>query len=202
MSMRLASSPLAISLTLTVLAAIPVAGASPMPSSAAPSNAASASPSDAAATTFTSDTYGYSLTVPPDWTTVQATEAWDGQGAPGHHLAVANQFVGPATASAWAYAAATREDPAAYVESRIAGNFADHSDTCPQNPEVQEPITIGGDAGTFLAWDCGILINQAVVVHDGVGYLFGFRDPAVHAATDAADRLTFEQLLAQVSFPG
>jgi hypothetical protein len=57
--------------------------------------------------TFTSETYGYSLAVPAGWTTVQATTAWDGQGAPGSGEAQADQFVGPASASAWAYAAGT-----------------------------------------------------------------------------------------------
>ena len=202
MTMRRASSGSVIALLLAVVGATPAAGASPMPSAPVPTMSAAASPSAAAATTFTSDTYGYSMTLPPDWMTVQATAAWDGQGAPGSSAPEADQFVGPATASAWAYAAPTTDDPTAYIQDRIAGNFADHSDTCPQDPEVQEPIVIGGDAGTFLAWDCGILINQAVLVHDGIGYVFGFRDPAIHAATDVADRATFEQLIGEVSFPG
>ena len=64
-------------------------------------------------------------------------------------------------------------------------------------------VSLGSTQGRSPLWPrSGILINQAVVVHDGVGYLSGFRDPAVHAAIDAADRLTFEHLLAQVSFPG
>ena len=68
-------------------------------------------------------------------------------------------------------------------------------------PDVTDQITIGGDPGTLLAFDCGILINNAIAVHDGVAYLFGFRDPAVHAATDPTDRATFVMLLESVRFP-
>jgi hypothetical protein len=41
-----------------------------------------------------------------------------------------------------------------------------------------------------------------VVVHDGIVYVFGFRDPAVHAATDAGDLAILEELVASVSYPG
>ena len=167
---------------------------SPSPAVASPSPLASPM-------SFASDTYGYSLSVPLGWTTVQATEVWDGQGAPSHEQPVADQLVGPGPASAWAYAATTASDLAVYAEETIAATNADHGDTCPSTPEVQEPIDIGGETGTLLSWDCGILINLAVTVHDGIGYLFGFRDPAIHAATDEADRVIFEQLLASVRFP-
>jgi hypothetical protein len=195
--------PLIVTLLLLLLVAIPAAGASPVPSSPGPAatSPAVASPSSSVtATTFTSDTYGYSLTVPTGWTTVQATTAWDGHGAPGSDDPKSDQFVSPATASAWAYAAPTSLDSAAYAPDRIAGTYADHSDTCPATPEVQEPIEIGGEVGTFLAWDCGILINQAVIVHDGIGITFGLRDPGIHAATDPGDRATLEQILDSVRF--
>ena len=53
----------------------------------------------------------------------------------------------------------------------------------------------------LLGFDCGILINSAVTVHDGMAYVFGFRDPSVHAATDPTDRATFLALLKSVTFP-
>ena len=83
----------------------------------------------------------------------------------------------------------------------IAATTADHGDTCPPVPESQEPIEIGSEPGVLLSYDCGILINIAVAVHDGVAYVFGFRDPAVHAATDPADRETFLGLLESVTYP-
>jgi hypothetical protein len=113
----------------------------------------------------------------------------------------ADQFVSPGPASAWALAAPTGKDLAGYVDERIAANAAGHSSTCPPTPDVQDPIDIGGGPGTLLGYNCGILINLAVAVHDGVGYLIGFRDPAVHAATDATDKQTLEGLLSSVEFP-
>jgi hypothetical protein len=175
----------------------PVASAAPSPTVAA-SAAPTASP---VPTTFASTTYGYSLTVPAGWTSIQASVAWNGSGAPFSGDAEADQFNGPGTASAWAFAAPTTKDLAGYAQERIAATAAAASATCPAAPDLQDQIEIGGEPGTLLSWDCGILINIAVMVHNGAGYLFGFRDPAVHAATDAADRATFLDLLKSVRFP-
>ncbi len=97
-------------------------------------------------------------------------------------------------------AAPTTRDLAGYAKDRIDANAKDHSDTCPPVPSVKEPIKIGSEPGTFMAWDCGILINVAVAVHNGKGYVFGFRDPAIHAATDLADRAVFLEILKSVKY--
>ena len=78
---------------------------------------------------------------------------------------------------------------------------AEHGDTCPNGSVARENVTIGSSPGVLLAWDCGILTN-IVAVHDTVGYAFVFRDPTVHAATEAADHNTFVQLLRSVRFSG
>ncbi len=150
---------------------------------------------------FTSKTYGYSLTLPGDWTTIQATAAWNGKGAPFHDVPEADQFVGPPPASAWFFGAPTKKDLAARVKESIAANAAEHGNTCPPVPSVQDPIEIGGEPGVLLGFDCGILINNAITVHDGMAYLFGFRDPAVHAATSPKDRAVFLEMLKSVTFP-
>lgn len=114
---------------------------------------------------------------------------------------MADQFLGHADTSSWAFAAQTTKGLRAYVKGTIEGTVEDHGDTCPAaTPDAQHPIEIGGQPGTLLAWDCGLLINQAVTVQDGVGYFFGFRDPSVQAATDAADRKLFLELLDSVTF--
>ena len=84
------------------------------------------------------------------------------------------------------------------MKGTIEGTVEDHGDTCPVTPDARNPIEIGGQPGTQLAWNCGILINQAVTVDNGVGYFFGFRDPSVQAATDSADRELFVELLKSV----
>ena len=182
---------------------------SPTSSAAAPSSSApaespspTASPTPAASTTpFTSKTYGYSLTPPAGWTTIQATAKWDGKGAPTHDVPEADQFISPGPASAWFFGAPTSKDLAAREAERVAANAKDHGDTCPPVPESQDPIEIGGEPGVLSSYDCGILINTAVTVHDGVAYGFGFRDPAGHAATRPDDRALFLGLLESVKFP-
>jgi hypothetical protein len=168
--------------------------------SATPAPTVSAGPS-ASPTSFTSKTYGYSLTVPAGWTVIQATSAWDGKGAPFHDVPEADQFVGPAAASAWFFGAPTTKDLAGKVKESIAANAASHGNTCPAVPDVQDPIQIGSEPGVLLGYNCGILINSGITVHKGVAYLFGFRDPEVHAATHPADRAAFLELLKSVQFP-
>ena len=87
-------------------------------------------------------------------------------------------------ASAWFFGAPTTKDLAARVKE-IASPRTPPITAIPARrcPSVQEPIEIGGEPGVLLGYDCGILINSAITVHDGMAYLFGFRDPAVHAAT-------------------
>ena len=167
---------------------------------ASPSAVAAPTPSGSP-TAFTSKTYGYSLTVPAGWTTIQASIPWDGEGMPSHDVPEADQFVSPSSPSASFHGAPTTKDLAGQVKQAIAGIAVDHGDTCPPVPKSQEPISVGSEPGVLLNYDCGILITNAITIHDGVAYVFGFRDPAVHAATDAADRATFLALLESVKFP-
>jgi hypothetical protein len=181
-----------------------VASAAPTSSVAASTPAVTPSVSPSAASSpvpFTSNTYGYSLSIPADWHAIQATKSWDGKGAPFHDVPEADQFVGPAAASAWFFGAPTTKDLAGQVKGAIAANAAEHSDTCPPVPSFQDPIQIGSEPGVLIGYNCGILINGAFAVHKGKAYVFGFRDPSVHADTDPTDRKAFLDLLGSVTFP-
>lgn len=170
----------------------------------APTTAATVKPAATATSpaTFTSPLYGYTITLPPDWAAGAAMLPWDGKSAPGHEEPTVDKFGGPQSATAWAQAAPVTVDLDRFVNDTIAWTVRDHGDTCPATaPEKTEPIEIGGEAGTLLSWDCGILINQALLVRNGTGYVFVMRDFAVPAATDPADRALFESLLNAVSFP-
>ena len=192
------SQPSQASAEPSAVASAPSASSSAVADSPSPP----ASPTAAAsATSFTSKTYGYSLTPPAGWTTIQATAKWDGKGAPFHDVPEADQFVSQGPASAWFFGAPTTKDLTARVAESVEANAAEHGDTCPPVPEFQDPIEIGGEPGVLLGFNCGILINTAITVHDGVAYVFGFRDPAVHAATSPADRALFLGLLESVTFP-
>jgi len=144
--------------------------------------------------------YHYALTLPAGWAAAPAAAPWDGSGAPTHGEPVVDSFVGPASPASWAFGAPTKETLSAYVASVVSDNFKFHGCTCPAKPESVEPIEIGGEPGALIAWNCGILINLAATVHGGIGYHFGFRDPAVHAATDPTDRAVFSTLLSSVTF--
>ena len=83
----------------------------------------------------------------------------------------------------------------------IARNAKFHGDTCPPVPERTEATTAGDEPATFMAWNCGILIDIVVVLHHGVGYEFVMRDPDVSAATDPTDRKILDALLKTLTFP-
>ena len=153
------------------------------------------------ATSLTSDTYQYSLTLPAGWTSAQASKTWDGKTGLKSDSAEVDRFLAPAAVTSTGVAAPSDQTLAASTDALIAATVQFHSDTCPPTPEAQDPITIGGDPGMLVAWNCGILINIAVTVHNGVGYQFLWRDPAVHAATDPTDRAAFLAMLESVQFP-
>jgi len=162
---------------------------------------AAATTGGSTASPFASGVYRYALAVPAGWQAVAAKRAWDGSGAaPTHEDPDADEWSRPDGASVFAFAAPTRHHLTGYAREWIARTAAEHGDTCPNPPAAREPVTIGGDSGVLLAWDCGILIDIAVAVHDGAGYAFVFRDPNVHAATDPADHETFVRLLRSVKF--
>ena len=152
-------------------------------------------------TSFTSTIYRYTLAVPAGWSAAAATAPWKDGSDASHDVPEADQWMSPGSASAWAMAAPFGQGLASYTKRLIADTKRYHSDTCPEQPASRDRITIGGHPGTLVAYDCGILINLGVTVHHGVGYLFGFRDPGVHAASDPADRATFLALLESVRLP-
>jgi hypothetical protein len=150
---------------------------------------------------FTSSLYGYSLTLPAGWSAGAAFLRWDGASAPGYHDPSVDKFGGSGTVSTFMFAGPTSDKLDAFVRHTIAWTVRDHGDTCPDTaPEASEPIDFGGTPGRLLAWNCGILINQALVVHDGSAYTMVMRDPGVPTATDEADRALLEQLLGSVVF--
>jgi hypothetical protein len=153
--------------------------------------------------TFASDTYGYSLTPPAQWTSVQASGKWDGQTGLDIDAPQVDKFRSPTTDPAfWAVATPWQRSLAAFTSFAISWNSSFHGDTCPAEPNTRTPITVGGQPGELLAYDCGILINTAVTVDHGTGYWFVFRDQGVQAPTDPTDHATFLRVLKSVRFPG
>jgi hypothetical protein len=184
---------------------IAAASEAPRATTAVRSNRPSVPPSPSAVATlsaFTSEVYPYSLTVPGGWSSVAATAPWDGVSGVKSDSPEVDRWISVGSASSWASAAAYAKNLESYVAKTIADTARYHGDTCTAPPEVQEPITVGGEPGALMAWNCGILINIGVTVHNRIGYTFGFRDPAVRASTDPTDHEIFIDLLKSVQFPG
>ena len=181
----------------------PVGAPSPSSSPTArssPTVSPSAVASPSGPVVFTSSLYGYTITLPAGWATAPAIVRWDGKVQPGPD-AETDKFGGPAQTSAFGFAGPFRGTLTAFVSDRIAATARDHADTCPvAQPEVNEPLQIGGQRWVLLGWDCGALINTAVTVRAGVGYVLTFRDLAIHAATDPADRAIFRSMLDSIEF--
>lgn len=151
---------------------------------------------------FHSPEYGYTVTLPAGWTANQAYSKWNGSAELVKDSLDVDVFFRPSS-SAISFAAAARwtHGLATYARYLIASTVRYHSDTCPRRPNKQVGIAMGGGPGVLLEYNCGILINIAVTVRHGVGYVFTFRDDSVQAATDRTDHAVFAQILRSVEFP-
>lgn len=152
--------------------------------------------------TFTSKAYGYTLTAPAGMTPRQAYDKWDGVTELDGSSAEVDLIGDPSeTKGVWAAAARTNRDLAADVAYAISWNARVHGDFCPQRPDITSRITIGGRPGVLLSYNCGILVNQAVTVDQGISYWFSFVDRSLAAATNPTDDATFRAILSSVRFP-
>jgi hypothetical protein len=175
--------------------------ASPVSSRASTTPSSGASQSTALERTrFTSKTYGYAAMLPAGWIGIQALQKWDGRTAVTYTSAQVDQL-GSGSPGAFGVATPWKRDLAAFTRFLNSPKFLNHSEFCPQQPTTRDRITMGGQPGVLLAYDCGILINIAATVHNGVAYWFVFRDPRVYAANDPTDHATFLKMLRSLRFP-
>ena len=140
------------------------------------------------------------MALPTDWTTIQAVAKWDGRSGLTYESAQVDQFASSGK-NVSGVAARWNRDLAAYTRFWISWITRYHGQTCPVEPNSRTAATIGGQPGVLLAYNCGILINQAITVHNGVGYDFLFRDPSVAAASNPADHAMFMTMLSSIRFP-
>ena len=132
---------------------------SPTIPSASPAAPATATPTAAPTpatvpTTFTSRTYGYSLTLPAGWIAIQASKAWDGTSGISHDSAEVDQFVVSDAKAASGIAAPTSGDVKALAKKTISDTAKYHGDTCKPGATLQAPIKVGSQPGILLAFDC------------------------------------------------
>jgi len=177
-------------------------GSSSSPTSSTTGGPSATPSSTGAPTTFTSKQYGYTLTLPAQWTSADAVGKWDRRSALDiGSFDVDRFFSGVQGKGSYGAAGRWHGDLASYTTWLVAWTHRTHGDTCPAKPSTRTPISIGGQQGVLLAYNCGILINIAATVHHGVGYHFVFKDDGVFDSTDPADRATFLQMLNSVQFP-
>ena len=168
--------------------------------SASPTHSpALAASTPSAAGTFASRHYGYTEALPAGWRLVtQATQQWDGKGAPGYDTRVVDLFQGPGGVQAWALAAPTKKSLAAYTTATIRAARAAHPSSPPQSNRA---ITIGGAPARLLTViapaGSGFLVEIAVTVHHGTAFVFASLNPS---GTTPTDRPAFRNFLAGITF--
>jgi hypothetical protein len=153
----------------------------------------------------TSGHYGYTETLPTGWRLAkQASRQWHGTGGPGYDRPVVDLFAGPRGVQAWAIAAPTTKNLAAYTAKTIRASRAAHPCSPPQTSQA---ITIGGAPARLLGMICaphsGFLVQIAVTVHNGTGFVFASQPaPGATTATDrATERAAFRNFLAGIRLP-
>jgi hypothetical protein len=190
----------AASLIVTALLAGCASSATTGPSTPPAQSPATAS-TPAAARIFTSRHYGYTEALPAGWTGGQATQQWNGTGAPGDEDSVVDLFQGPGGVEAWALAAPTKENLAAYTRTTTRAAAAAHP--CPATPQTDQAITIGGAPARLLGMQCpsgsGFLVETAVTIHDGTAFVFASQNPS-GTGSQSADRAAFRTFLASIRF--
>ena len=170
------------------------------PKATSTQSAPAAASTPAAPRTFTSRHYGYAGALPAGWSSdVQATHQWNGQGAPGDDDSVVDLFSGPGGVEAWAMAAPTKQNLAAYTTATTRASAAAHP--CPATPQTDQAITIGGESARLLTMQCppgsGFLVEIATTIHDGTAYVFTSQNPA-GSGIPSADRAAFRTFLAGI----
>ena len=174
--------------------------ATPSPKATSTQSAPAAASTPAAPRTFTSRHYGYTGALPAGWSSgTQATQQWDGHGAPGDEDSVVDLFSGPGGVEAWAMAAPTKQSLAAYTAATTRASAAAHP--CPATPQTDQAITIGGEPARLLNMQCpagsGFLVEIATTIHDGTAYVFTSQNPT-GSGNQNADRAAFRTFLAGV----
>ena len=153
-----------------------------------------------AARAFTSRQYGYTGALPAGWSSgAQATQQWNGQGAPGDEDSVVDLFSGPGGVEAWAMAAPTKESLTAYTTATTRAAAAAHP--CPATPQTDQAITISAEPALLLTMQCpagsGFQVEIATTIHNGTAYVFTSQNPT-GSGNPSADRDAFRTFLAGI----
>jgi len=183
---------------LTTLATVAVMTACSSPGSHAGTRAATTRPAANQASTtraatpqeFVSTRYGFAVTLPQDWSEVDALFAWDGRGLQSPGSPFFANFTAPTNNRTLMAAAATVPKGMQLAEWQAA-MVRGHLSSCSE-PSSVEATNLGGERA--LAWtekcDGGTVnSNKVAALHGGRGYMIYMPSAA---ANDAEDRRIFE----------
>jgi len=170
---------LVASLVVSAVLAGCASSATAGPGAPATRSPAATASTPAAARIFSSRHYGYTEALPTGWTGGQVRRKWNGTGARSDDDSVVDLFQGPDGVEAWAIAAPTKENLAAYTRTTTRAAAAH---PCPATPQTDQVMTISGAPVQLVGMQCppgsGFLVQLAVTVHDGTAFVFAFQNPS------------------------
>ena len=139
---------------------------------------------------FVSARYGLAVTLPQDWSEVDASFAWDGRGLQSPGSPFFANFTAP-TGNRTLMAASATVPKGMQLAEWQAAMVRGHLSSCSE-PSSVEATTLGGEPA--LAWtekcDGGTVnSNKVAALHGGRGYMIYMPSAA---ANDAEDRRIFE----------
>lgn len=191
--MRRMNERRAFTLALIAIATVAVAATacgSPAGKPAAPSTQAAATHPTAQAQEFTSEWYGFRVTLTQDWSEADAVVDWDGEKLQGLRSPAFARFTDPATGRTLVAAAAPVAQGMELAEWRAAMVRA-APPICSESSSVEE-TTLGGEPA--LAWIATCSDGDAIklaALHGARGYMIFLDSPT---AKDAEDRRIFESI--------
>jgi hypothetical protein len=181
---------------LIAVATVTAACASPAGAPVTPSNEAASTGPTVPARDFTSEHYGFGVTLSEDWSATDASMDWDGTKLQGTSSPAFANFKDPTTRRVLVAASAPvaegielAEWQAAMVRAAPAG--------CTESPSVEE-TTLDGEPA--LAWTTSCSDGDAIKVaalHENRGYMLFLHSPG---SNDADDQRIFESIRSSFRF--
>jgi hypothetical protein len=172
------------------------APATPAPATAAPTPEPTTKPTPAPYE-FTSDGYGYRITLPGVSVPKQRIQAWDGAKRIDSDGPYTDQVRLPGSILFFVYGAPTDLDLAAYAERTQAQMVAWHS--CPAVPAETSDLVLDGTSGRLHEMTClGLFVQKLMVVRDGEALVVNMLAPP---NDPEAARALFRDLVASMAWP-
>jgi hypothetical protein len=172
------------------------APATPAPATAAPTPEPTAKPTPAPYE-FTSDGYGYRITLPGVSVPKQRLQAWDGAKRIDSNGPYTDQVRLPGSILFFVYGAPTTLATDAYAAQGQAQVAEWHG--CPATADAVDEVAVSGTPGKIHEFLCqGLLVQKLMVVRDGQGLVLNMLAPP---EGEVDPRALFREIVAGVTWP-